>query len=77
MKLSSINKYKIRFYPTEYILIKIIVMITEQQIINIQNQWGAVVVKIGTLRNNRTECKTSDWKLGYEDDWPLEKAYAL
>ena len=33
-------------------------MITEQQIINIQNQWGAGVVKIGTLRNNRTECKT-------------------
>ena len=33
-------------------------MITEQQIINIQNQWGAGVVKIGTLRSNRTECKT-------------------
>ena len=32
-------------------------MITEQQIINIQNQWGAGVVKIGTLRNNGTECK--------------------
>ena len=32
-------------------------MITEQQIINIQNQWGAGVVKIGALRNNRTECK--------------------
>ena len=33
-------------------------MITEQQIINIQNQWGAGVVKIGALKNNRTECKT-------------------
>ena len=33
-------------------------MITEEQIINIQNQWGAGVVKIGILRNNRTECKT-------------------
>jgi hypothetical protein len=32
-------------------------MITEQQIINIQNQWGAGVVKIGALRSNRTECK--------------------
>jgi hypothetical protein len=26
-------------------------MITEQQIINIQNQWGAGVVKIGKIKN--------------------------
>ena len=28
------------------------------------------------LSNNK-ELETSDWKLGYEDDWPVEKAYAL
>ena len=28
------------------------------------------------LSNNK-ELETSDWKLGYEDDWPVEKAYSL
>ena len=28
------------------------------------------------LSNNK-ELETSDWKLGYEDDWPVEKAYVL
>ena len=38
--------------------LKICVMITEQHIINAQNQWGEGVVKIGSLKNNRTECET-------------------
>ena len=28
------------------------------------------------LSNNK-ELETSDWKIGYEDDWPVEKAYPL
>ncbi|MDC3276412.1 GTP-binding protein [Flavobacteriaceae bacterium] len=27
--------------------------------------------------SNNNELETSDWKLGYEDDWPVEKAYLL
>ena len=27
--------------------------------------------------SNTKELETSDWKLGHEDDWPVEKAYAL
>jgi G3E family GTPase len=27
--------------------------------------------------SNIKELETSNWKLGYEDDWPVEKAYAL
>jgi len=38
--------------------LKICVMITEQHIINAQNQWGEGVVKIGSLKDNRTECET-------------------
>ena len=38
--------------------LKICVMINEQHIINAQNQWGEGVVKIGSLKDNRTECET-------------------
>ena len=33
-------------------------MITEKQVIEAQNQWGSGVVKIGTLKDTRTECET-------------------
>ncbi|MGK0363522.1 MAG: hypothetical protein ACI85O_000567 [Saprospiraceae bacterium] len=33
-------------------------MIIENQVHKAQNEWGAGVVKIGSLKNNRTECKT-------------------
>lgn len=32
-------------------------MITKEQIVNIQNNWGEGVVKIGSLKDNRTECE--------------------
>jgi len=32
-------------------------MITKEQVLNIQNQWGAGVVKIGSLKDSRTECE--------------------
>lgn len=32
-------------------------MITEDQVLAAQNKWGAGVVKIGLLKNNRTECE--------------------
>ena len=32
-------------------------MITKDQIVQIQNRWGAGVVKIGSLKNNRSECE--------------------
>ncbi|CAM1355547.1 hypothetical protein [Tenacibaculum halocynthiae] len=32
-------------------------MITKEQIVNIQNSWGEGVVKIGSLKDNRTECE--------------------
>ena len=31
-------------------------MITKEKVIDAQNKWGAGVVKIGTLKNNRQEC---------------------
>ena len=33
-------------------------MITENQVLEAQNQWGAGVVKIGELKDNRKECET-------------------
>lgn len=33
-------------------------MITESQVLAAQNEWGAGVVKIGSLKNNRAECET-------------------
>lgn len=32
-------------------------MITKEQVINIQNNWGEGVVKIGSLKGNRVECE--------------------
>ncbi|SEE33228.1 hypothetical protein SAMN04487765_2169 [Tenacibaculum sp. MAR_2010_89] len=32
-------------------------MITKEQIVNIQNNWGEGVIKIGSLKDNRTECE--------------------
>lgn len=32
-------------------------MITEKQVIDAQNEWGAGVVKIGSLKDNRTDCE--------------------
>lgn len=32
-------------------------MITKEQIVNIQNNWGEGVVKIGSLKDNRAECE--------------------
>lgn len=38
-------------------------MITQDQVINAQNDWGAGVVKIGSLKDSRAECEafTSDF----------------
>ena len=33
-------------------------MITKEQVIEAQNQWGAGVVKIGSLKPNRVECES-------------------
>ena len=33
-------------------------MITEQQVIDVQNKWALGIVKIGSLKDNRTKCKT-------------------
>jgi len=33
-------------------------MITKEKILDAQNTWGAGVVKIGSLKDNRTECET-------------------
>ena len=30
-------------------------MITKEQVVAAQNEWGAGVVRIGSLKNNRTE----------------------
>lgn len=45
-------------------------MITKEQVIEAQNEWGAGVVKIGALKSNRSECEsfTSDF---------LDKLYAF
>jgi len=32
-------------------------MITKEQVISAQNEWGAGVVKIGALKNNRADCE--------------------
>ena len=33
-------------------------MITKEQVIEAQNTWGSGVVKIGSLKDNRSECET-------------------
>lgn len=33
-------------------------MITKEQVIEAQNEWGAGVVKIGSLKDSRSECET-------------------
>lgn len=33
-------------------------MITKQQVLDAQNEWGSGVVKIGSLKDNRAECET-------------------
>jgi len=33
-------------------------MITKQHVINVQNKWGLGIVKIGSLKDNKTKCKT-------------------
>ncbi len=33
-------------------------MITKEQVVNAQNSWGEGVVKIGALKENRSECET-------------------
>ena len=32
-------------------------MITKEQVLSAQNEWGAGVVKIGSLKENRPECE--------------------
>lgn len=32
-------------------------MITKEQVIEAQNQWGAGVVKVGSLKDKRSECE--------------------
>ena len=32
-------------------------MVTKEQVLSAQNQWGAGVVKIGSLKEERTECE--------------------
>ena len=50
-------------------------MITKEQVIEAQNEWGAGVVKIGSLKDNRSECEsfTSDFldKLYSFEDGPV------
>ena len=45
-------------------------MITKEQVVTAQSEWGAGVVRIGSLKNNRKECEsfTSDF---------LEKLYSF
>ncbi|MFL2591612.1 MAG: hypothetical protein ACJ0PY_07150 [Flavobacteriaceae bacterium] len=45
-------------------------MITKQQVVDAQQIWGAGVVKIGSLKNNRSECEE------YASDF-LDKLYAF
>jgi len=45
-------------------------MITENQVQSAQKEWGAGVVKIGSLKDNRTECET------FASDF-LDKLYAF
>lgn len=44
-------------------------MVTKQQVLDAQNQWGAGVVKIGSLKDNRPECEA------YANEF-LNKLYA-
>ncbi len=50
-------------------------MITKEQVIEAQHEWGAGVVKIGSLKDNRSECEsfTSDFldKLYSFEDGPV------
>ena len=32
-------------------------MITKEQVVQAQQEWGTGVVKIGSLKHNRTECE--------------------
>ena len=32
-------------------------MITEKQIIKVQKSWGEGIIKIGSLKDNRSECE--------------------
>ena len=32
-------------------------MVTKEQVIEVQEKWGNGVVKIGSLKDNRTECE--------------------
>ena len=45
-------------------------MITKEQVLSAQKEWGAGVVKIGSLKNNRLECET------FASDF-LDKLYAF
>lgn len=45
-------------------------MITKEQVVEAQNNWGAGVVKIGSLKENRLECEK------YTNDF-LDKLYAF
>ncbi len=45
-------------------------MITKEQVIDAQNEWGAGVVKIGSLKDNRPECET------FANDF-LDKLYSF
>lgn len=38
-------------------ILKRIYMITKQQVLDAQNEWGSGVVKIGSLKDNRQECE--------------------
>lgn len=45
-------------------------MVTKEQVISVQNEWGAGVVKIGSLKDKRTECEA------FASDF-LDKLYAF
>ncbi len=45
-------------------------MITKEQVLGAQNEWGSGVVKIGSLKDNRQECET------YANEF-LDKRYAF
>lgn len=45
-------------------------MITKEQVLAVQNEWGAGVVKIGSLKDNRPECESFTHQF-------LDKLYAF
>lgn len=45
-------------------------MITQEQVLKVQNKWGDGVVKIGSLKDNRVECEA------YSNDF-LDERYAF